>query len=34
MRCKGCGKAVGRSDGKKEKLCQKCYKKTKKESAK
>lgn len=27
MRCKGCGKPVGKSDGKREKLCKVCYKK-------
>jgi len=27
MRCKDCGKAVGRSDGKKQKLCNSCYNK-------
>jgi formylmethanofuran dehydrogenase subunit E len=27
MRCKKCGKPVGKSDGKKEKLCALCYKK-------
>ena len=25
MRCRGCGKAVGKSDGKKEHLCNACF---------
>jgi hypothetical protein len=29
MRCKGCGRAVGKSDGKKEHQCSKCYSKDK-----